>query len=69
MQLGFSLKENFLPELQVTLLLPLLRTPGSEHVTSTTVAGSAGNLVAVVVPAHSELSARQDPEEKLAVMK
>ena len=48
-QQGSFKKVNSFPVVQVTSLLPLLRAPESEQVTSTTVPGSTGNLAAVSI--------------------
>ena len=56
-QLGSLKKVNSVPAVQVTSLLPLLRAPGAEQVTSTTVPGSTGNSAAVsIVLVHSAFS-------------
>ena len=56
-QQGSFKKVNSFPVVQVTSLLPLLRAPESEQVTSTTVPGSTGNLAAVsIVLVHSAFS-------------
>ena len=48
---------KIVPVTQVTLLLPLLRAPDSEQVTSTTVPGTTGNCVVdLIVLFHSALS-------------
>ena len=56
-QLGSFEWVNSVAEVQVTLLLPLLRASESEQVTSTTVSGSTGNCVSVcIVLSHSAFS-------------
>ena len=53
---------NSVSEVQVTLLLPLLRAE-SEQVTSTTVPGFTGNCAVVsIVPVHSVFSPVQPPD-------
>ena len=58
-QLGSLRYVNSFPEVQVTLLLPLLIAPESEQVTSTTVPASTGSFVAGSTPIHSESSSVQ----------
>ena len=56
-QLGSFEWVNSVPEVQVTLLLPLLRASESEQVTSTTVPETTGNCVSVcIVLSHSAFS-------------
>ena len=56
-QQGSFKKVNSVPIVQVTSLLPLLRAPESEQVTSTTVPVSTGNLAVVsIVLVHSAFS-------------
>ena len=63
-QLGSFEWVNSVPEVQVTLLLPLLRASESEQVTSTTVPGTTGNCVVVlIVLFHSAFSPVQIPVE------
>ena len=42
-------KLNSVPEVQVTSLLPLLRAPDLKQLTSTTVPGTTGNCVVVLI--------------------
>ena len=48
-QLGSSEKVKYVPDVQVTSLLPSLTASESEHVTSTTVPEFTGNCVVVFI--------------------
>ena len=57
-----------MPDTQVTSLLPKLKYPGSEHVSSTTVPGSTGNCVVVSsVPVQSVSNPMQSGDGVLCV--
>ena len=62
-QLGRFTKLNSFPKVQVTLMLPLFRACKSEHVTSTTVSVTTGNLIDVPIVSVQSASSPVQPSD------